>query len=498
MRLARTPAAACAAAAVLLALPAGASAQTKGTGENITHVKNLRYPDLHNVRANRPIRDEGTDIEFARIGDKRYAFAGSYNDGMHIIDITVPERSERVATWDCGMSQADPQVFRRKDMPGRVFVTSTMDDGYTFHKDSKCVADLAEQGIEVTGGGLGTFIADVTDPTAPYTVGFIPFRIENPRALFSEGASHNGTIHPSGLYFYNSDSDLMDSVLNEPPAIEVFDIRDFRNPVLVDKIPLKTVPGLGTESHDITFNKKGTRAYSAALSHGAVIDTTDPTNNKNIGTIIDPAINVWHQADPYTVTDASGRERTFVIAEDEFAGAAGGPVCPSGGFHVYEITGELEKDQQKVGYWNIDDVDTTDAILSCTAHVFDIHEDEKIMTIAYYNGGVHVVDLSGLTGISLAGQQVVGEGMKGVGYYRIQGMDAWSAKTPKIGRNGSFYLYGNDVARGLDVYKFDGTGAKSQKKGKWMGAAEAKAYFAGLPKASVTKDNALVCLLPQD
>ena len=30
-----------------------------------------------------------------------------------------------------------------------------------------------------------------------------------------------------------------------------------------------------------------------------------------------------------------------------------------------------------------------------------------------------------------------------------------------------------------------------------MGAAQAAKYFAGLPKVSVTKRNALVCLLPQ-
>ena len=30
-----------------------------------------------------------------------------------------------------------------------------------------------------------------------------------------------------------------------------------------------------------------------------------------------------------------------------------------------------------------------------------------------------------------------------------------------------------------------------------MGAAQAARYFAGLPKVSVTKNNALVCLLPQ-
>ena len=54
----------------------------------------------------------------------------------------------------------------------------------------------------------------------------------------------------------------------------------------------------------------------------------------------------------------------------------------------------------KVGYWNIDDVGfPTDAPTArCTAHVFDIHEDEQLMTVAYYNGGVRVVDLSGLDG----------------------------------------------------------------------------------------------------
>ena len=119
------------------------------------------------------------------------------------------------------------------------------------------------------------------------------------------------------------------------------------------------------------------------------------------------------------------------------------------------------------------------------------------MTIAYYNGGVHVVDLAGLTGISLAGQQVVGEGMKEIGYYRIQGMDAWSAKTPEIAQDGSFHLYANDIARGLDVYRFDGAGATSSKTGTWMGAAQAAKYFAGLPRVSVTKRNALVCLLPR-
>ena len=118
------------------------------------------------------------------------------------------------------------------------------------------------------------------------------------------------------------------------------------------------------------------------------------------------------------------------------------------------------------------------------------------MTIAYYNGGVHVVDLSGLAGISLAGQQVVGEGMKEIGYYRIQGMDAWSAKTPEIAPTARSTCTRNDIARGLDVYEFNGAGATSATKGTWMGAAQAAAYFAGPAEGAGDARNALVCLLP--
>ena len=108
-----------------------------------------------------------------------------------------------------------------------------------------------------------------------------------------------------------------------------------------------------------------------------MINTENPAAPSVIASWLDPAINVWHQVEPYTTTDASGAQREFLIAEDEFAGAAGGPVCPSGGFHVYEITGDLENAPEKVGYWNIDDVGFSgNAEGTCTAHVFRIHQDQ--------------------------------------------------------------------------------------------------------------------------
>jgi hypothetical protein len=450
------------AAMVLALIPASATAQDRHS-RNMSLVKNLPYE-----ARNGDVPNYGTDIEFARIGGRQYALAGSYRNGLQIVDVTRPRRSEIVAVYDCGVTQGDVQVFRQADKPGRVFAGYTSDtygDG-----TSTCYREAEALGFNVRKangqGKNGTFIVELTNPLAPTTVSFVEV----------EQGSHNHTIHPSGRYLYNSNSDLITSF---QPAIEVFDISDFAAPLKVGELPLPTRPGLGTESHDITFSDDGDRAYSAALSQGVVIDTTDPAAPSIVSSWLDPAINVWHQADPYS---AGGRD--FVFVEDEFAGAAGGPVCPSGGFHIYEVTGALERAPKKVGYWNIDDVGPThNPAGTCTAHVFDIHERRQLMTVAYYNGGVRVVDLSGLHG---------GEGLRQVGFYKTENADSWSAKTPSIERDGSFWLYGNDIERGLDVYRYDGTAPVSDSRGTWLGAGAALT----LPAAPRTETN-YVCLIQQ-
>src|SRR5918996_831114 len=376
----------------VLALAAPAAAQDAHS-PNLTHVKTLPYEARNGTTPN-----YGTDIEFARIGDRQYALAGSYRNGLQIVDITDPEQTRIAAVYDCGFTRGE-----------RTYVTYTSD---TFGDGtSTCYREAAALGFEVLKadgtGRNGTVVADITDPLAPRTVSFVHV----------EQGSHNQTVHPSGNYLYNSNSDLITSY---EPAIEVFDISDFASPSKVTELALPTRPGLGTESHDITFNEAGDRAYSARLWQAVIIDTTHPAAPTIVTSFLDPAINVWHQSDPFTLTDATGQQREFLIVEDEVAGAVGTGQCPNGGVHIYDITGENEKSPVKVGYWNIDEVRaTTSPTHSCTAHVFDIHEDAKIMTIAYYNGGVRVVDISGLAGISLGGAQIAGQGMREVGFYRF-------------------------------------------------------------------------------
>jgi hypothetical protein len=395
---------------------------------------------------------------------RTFAFAGSYGDGMHIIDVTDPEQSERVATWDCGLSQADVQVFRRSDLPGRTFATLTMDgsSSYVWHKDSACVKELRAAGFGKAmddAKGWGTYIAEITNPYEPKTISFISF----------QKASHNMTVHPSGRFLYNSNSDLITSPL---PTLEIADITDITRPKRLPDFQLKTLPGLGTESHDVGFSADGNRAYVAALSHGEILDTSNPATPKSLATIVDPAINVWHEAEEISVKDPVLGERKFLVAEDEFAGATGTGQCPNGAVHVFDITGPLEQAPVKVGSWNITDTGPTEDnagthLGRCTAHVFQLHRKEQLMTIAYYNGGVRVVDLSGLVGVALG---KTGFGMKELGFYRFKDSDTWAVKAYAPSRNG-FYLFGNDQKRGFDVYKWT-PGGTNANPGIWRTAEQ--------------------------
>src|SRR5688572_11829384 len=237
-------------------LPVAASAEEGTHSENLTHIKNVSYAPRNGGTPN-----FGTDIEFAKLAGGEYALAGSYKNGLQIVNISDPAQAHVASIYDCGVTQGDVQVFNRDDYPGRTFITYTSD---TFGDGtSTCYQEAAALGFSVKkangSGKNGTFIADVTDPLNPVTVSFVEV---------AKG-SHNQTVHPSGEFLYNSNSDLITSAGSQ--AIEVYDIRDFAAPKLATSLALPLRPGLGTESHDITFNTEGTRAYSAALSQGVII-----------------------------------------------------------------------------------------------------------------------------------------------------------------------------------------------------------------------------------
>ena len=428
---------------------------TTGDGVNMAPVANVPHRGVTTPQA----AQSGSDIEFFRARGKDYALAGTLRNGLQINDVTDPTAPVKAAVYDCPVTQGDVQVFRQKS---RVLATYTADSRIgAAALGAQCVREANALGFALDGSELGTFLVDLTTPSAPRTVGF---------AEVAQG-SHNMTVHPSGRYLYNSNSDL---ATNTTPDIAIFDIQDPSTPRLVQRYPLPFVPtSLGSNPHDIFFSPNGDRAYVAALSQTLVLDTTDPAAPKRLpggpaapgapsgGQIIDPAINVVHQSDTVTLTRRDGSERTLLVVTDERAGAAGSAECPGGGLHVYDVTGELERTPRKLGTWYIGRVGPVEAGDVCTSHVLRLYGEQALLTIAWYSQGVRVLDIAGLADYEPAagqGDAAVaygdGIGMTEIGSYVLPDADTWSFKTNRIGADGSFYGYGNDLNRGMDVYRF--------------------------------------------
>lgn len=384
------------------------------------------------------------DVSAGRAGVQRtYAFAGSYTNGLHIYDVSDPVNPELVTHYDCAISQGDVQVFTRPDLGNRTFVAYASDGGAD-SLDSQCVLEADAAGTDATGrNGSGTYIIEVTNPAQPKTVSFVHY---------AKG-SHNQTVHPSGKYLYNSNSDL---VTDPTPGIEYTDITDITKPKDIGVLDIVPLPGLGSNAHDIWFNADGSRAYVAAVTSTIILDTTDPTAPKQISRIPNE-YNVSHQAETLEAEIPGLGKRTVLVVADEFAGATGTNQCPNGGLHVYDVSPDVEALPIRLGYFNITMAGPTDVTLGrCTAHVFQMHRSEGLMTIGWYNAGFRVLDIKQLAGVSFGAQ---GTGIKDVGWGRFAQGEAWAGKTPRASAKEPFTVYTNDTIRGFDAWQVDPSGA---------------------------------------
>lgn len=388
----------------LLSVPASASTTAplaQGVGKDMVPVAHIPYTS-------------GTDIEFATVKGRDYAVAPSEgsNGGLRIIDISRPEKPRLTGFLSCPVTQNDVQVRGTLVLMGVDGGVSSADS------DAPCFSRIG------TRAELGLLVVSIADPARPRTVGFVPV----PYGV------HNSTWHPGGRYAYVSDSELTPQVTPTPGGrIQIVDLANPAKPRLVSTFMLV---GDRMSTHDITFNKSGTRAYVAALQETYILDTTTPAEPKVIARIEDPSINISHGADPTP-------DGKYLLVTDEQAGAAANGVCNVGGVHVFDLT--VEAAPVKVGFWTLDPTNSLTATtnsgnLTCTAHVLDYAPDGKTWTNGDYAAGVRVVAATNLLGRPAE-----------LAYFTPDDADTWSAKTYKNPR----YVFANDLNRGFDVYRWE-------------------------------------------
>jgi hypothetical protein len=371
----------------------------KGEGKNLKIIANIPWAD-------------GSDMEFTTIKGRDYAFAGSFasikdGGGLHIIDITDPEHVKQVAWLQCPVYQSDIQI--------------TADNKYVL------------MGVDSTGGPesclatnkLGFMIVDISNPLKPKPVGMAE----------AGWGSHNMTAHPKLPYVYNSNSELL---AGNQSVIEIWSIKNPAKPELVN-----TVRSLPHATHDISFNKDGTMAVTAAISHFDLWDTTDVENPVLLYTGQCPGCSITHDAK--FLPDDSG-----VVIGDEGGGGGAYP-CPGGALYFYSLQGGRVPVLQ--GVYEPQEVvfarDGQTGPQGCTSHVFDFDEDGSHISISWYSAGTRYLDISGYTGVTVGENSTPG-GVVQAGYFMPDDGVTWSSKIYK-----GPYIYSNDEHRGFDVFRIE-------------------------------------------
>lgn len=387
-----------------LGTPAGAAKTTssplKGEGEGLEIVANIQYSG-------------GTDMEFATIKGKDYAFAANAptvgaateeNAGLRVIDITNPAKPKLVAFLNCALYQGDVQLSHDKK--------------YAYLAADRAGGPGACLGV----GKLGFLVIDIRNPAKPKAVSFA----EIPRG------SHNVTAHPTKPYVYNSNSDLAGG-----PEIEIWKLSNPKKPEKVN-----TIRSIPHAPHDISFNKKGTMAVTAAISHWDLLDTSDPENPTLAFSNQCPGCSITHDA-KFT-PDGKG-----LLIGDEGGGGGGYP-CPGGALYFYQLQGD--RAPILTGIYEPDEVvfarQGQSGPQGCTSHVMEISKDGKTVAISWYSAGTRYLDISAMSGAAFGGRNT--GGIKQLGWFQPEGGNTWSSKF--LNSSGK-YIFSNDINRGFDVFK---------------------------------------------
>ena len=385
-----------------------------GTGENMELVANL---------------DIGSAEEIELAGDYAYVTGP---EGLHIIDISLPTAPRQV-------SSICPGGFGDVGLNPDATIAIIATDG----GGVDCEPEGAPDG--------GVAVIDVSDKAAPKVLSYI---------LADRGA-HTATLWREYVIVNQYDPEYRKA--------EIWSISDPAAPKLVGTWNVN-----GTAFHDsfVDVRESGrTLLYGASITAADVIDFTDPTKPVSLQRIYDPEVGIQHELQPNHSGDV-------LIVTDEFGGGAAGPGCGKsptadatymvpvvgapqdlGAMHFYRAaqdgTFSLEG-IDKLSTFNVPLQQNSDNFNGCTAHVFWQAPDENKLTVAWYGRGVRVVDFTDPSAPTE------------IGYFVADNANTWSAKP----HNG--FVFASDLNRGLDVYRFTGTGwpgtagaAEDQRRAQW-------------------------------
>ena len=406
-----------AALVALLCLPATALAQDQpgplaGEGENFEIVGTHNIPE-----------GLGTDLELH--GDYAYV---AYFGGLAIIDISDPRNPKRVGTLECGGGGHD----------------------IALNPDATIAYFAADDSLGDCGEGQGTSIVDISDKTRPRVLSWI--------------------TTPEGSHTVTVSGHVLSSNNYATANVYLYDVSDPSNP---KSLATTTTPGPSAFHDSFVDHRPDGKVwlYGASGEGHDIFDITKPGEPVHLERITDPEVTFSHQLEP-------NHDRSVIIASDEWQGGgtalACGKILPPGAEVVDAVPAiGAGSDFGAYSFYAANDGRFTNPVgeklstfnlpfeapqtSGCTSHVFWQAPAENRFVGAWYVKGARVVDFADPAKPTQAG------------WFIPEGADIWSAK-PHRG-----LIFTGDLARGMDVLKFTGSGWPSNagpaedQRLKWHG-----------------------------
>jgi hypothetical protein len=431
-----------------------------------------KAPDPRRERRSSALNFANSDLAFR----DNYLFIGNFT-GFNVYDISNPNRPRLVSSIVCPGGQGDVSVH----------------------------GDLLFMSVEQTRGRIDCGMQGVQEPVSPSRFrGVRIFDISDIRkpkqvaAVQTCRGSHTHTllVHPddkANVYIYGSGTGTVRSgeelegcsgkKPEEDPNTALFSIDVIQVPLAApDKARIVSRPrifadpktgsiaglwpggthGPGTQKtsmtnqcHDITVFPEIGLAAGACSGNGILLDISDPVNPVRLDHVVDKNFAYWHSA-------TFNNDGTKVIFTDEWGGGTRARCRASdqpswGANAIFDI---VDRKLRFASYYKLPAPQTEQE--NCVAHNGSIVPvpGRDIMVQAWYQGGISVFDFTD----SAKPVEIAFFDRGPLDAKRLITGGHWSA----YWYNG--YIYGAEIARGLDVLRLKPSGHLSQKE---IAAAEA-------------------------
>jgi hypothetical protein len=406
-------------------------------------------------------KDGTTNSDLAFWGD--LAYAGNYN-GFRILNVRA-DRPQTIADVPCRGPQNDVSVY---EMGGKRFLFQSIDTAQTTENCSSTDAPIVNGGRV---GYEGVRVFDVTNPAVPQFVDMIQ----------TACGSHTHTLIPDGqqAFIYVASYPLTGSSITPEGATGPGDYRACRKPHKKISIIKVSAPGgefdfelkeqpLADDTteqnafdqfqacHDVQILGQKQIALASCGGDGQLWDVSDPWN---------PTTNVPGK---YTLIKSPGGGdsfefihsgvfswdgKTFAMMDETGGGGTAncfGDATTDGFYYFYNVVEPGDPAPPVRARYSIPRPQGQEVCVSHNASVIPV-KGRRLMTAAYYQGGVTVVDFTDLDNVrELAFADL--DDATGVA-------DEWSSYwyNGRLFSNSGLGRRGATANRGLDVYRLTGS-----------------------------------------